>query len=49
MLDKERTPESTLTMARNIAFDEGIKFCYMGMSIILKDKPLLPKLHCKVN
>jgi pyruvate formate lyase activating enzyme len=30
MLDKERTPESTLTMARNIAFDEGIKFCYMG-------------------
>jgi pyruvate formate lyase activating enzyme len=30
MLDKERTPEDTLTMARNIATDEGIKFCYVG-------------------
>jgi len=30
MLDKERTPENTLTTARKIALDEGIKFCYVG-------------------
>lgn len=30
MLDKQRTPESTLTRARNIAVRSGIKFCYVG-------------------
>jgi len=30
MLNKERTSENTLIMARNIAIDEGIKFCYVG-------------------
>ncbi len=30
MLDKEKTPEQTLTMARNIAINAGIKFCYVG-------------------
>jgi pyruvate formate lyase activating enzyme len=30
MTDKERTPEKTLTTARNIALDAGIKFCYVG-------------------
>jgi pyruvate formate lyase activating enzyme len=30
MLDKERTPASTLIKAREIALKEGIKFCYVG-------------------
>ena len=30
MRDKERTPEKTLTNARKIAIDSGIKFCYVG-------------------
>jgi pyruvate formate lyase activating enzyme len=30
MLDKEPTPGNTLTMARNIAIAQGIKFCYVG-------------------
>jgi len=30
MVDKERTPASTLTTARNIALEEGIKYCYVG-------------------
>ena len=30
MRDKPPTPPSTLTMARNIALQEGIKFCYVG-------------------
>ncbi len=30
MLNKQRTPESTLTRARNIALRSGIKFCYVG-------------------
>jgi len=30
MIDKERTPERTLTKARKIANDSGIKFCYVG-------------------
>ncbi len=30
MINKERTPEVTLTKARNIALKLGIKFCYVG-------------------
>ncbi|MCK4561122.1 MAG: AmmeMemoRadiSam system radical SAM enzyme, partial [Calditrichia bacterium] len=30
MVNKIRTPESTLKMARNIAIKEGIKYCYLG-------------------
>ncbi len=30
MRDKTRTPENTLIMARNVAHQEGIKFCYVG-------------------
>lgn len=30
MLNKTRTPESTLISARNIALSEGIKYCYTG-------------------
>jgi pyruvate formate lyase activating enzyme len=30
MLDKERTPERTLTRARKIAIETGIKYCYVG-------------------
>ena len=30
MRDKERTPERTLTNARKIAMDMGIKYCYVG-------------------
>lgn len=30
MTDKERTPERTLTKARKIALDLGIKYCYVG-------------------
>ena len=30
MRDKERTPERTLTNARKIAMDLGIKYCYVG-------------------
>lgn len=30
MRDKDRTPEKTLTDARNIAMDLGIKYCYVG-------------------
>ncbi|GIK61771.1 MAG: AmmeMemoRadiSam system radical SAM enzyme [Ignavibacteriota bacterium] len=30
MMDKERTPEKTLTRARKIAMDLGIKYCYVG-------------------
>jgi pyruvate formate lyase activating enzyme len=30
MRDKERTPEKTLTKARKIAMDMGIKYCYVG-------------------
>ena len=30
MMNKERTPEATLTRARNIALESGIKFCYVG-------------------
>jgi pyruvate formate lyase activating enzyme len=30
MRDKERTPPSTLTNARNIALESGINFCYTG-------------------
>ncbi len=30
MRDKIRTPQSTLTTARNIAIKSGIKFCYIG-------------------
>lgn len=30
MIDKQRTPERTLTAARNIALNAGIKFCYVG-------------------
>ncbi len=30
MIDKERTPEKTLTTARKIAIDSGIKYCYVG-------------------
>ena len=30
MMDKERTPEKTLTSARNIAIEMGIKYCYVG-------------------
>lgn len=30
MRDKERTPEKTLTRARKIAMDMGIKYCYVG-------------------
>ena len=30
MKDKPRTPASTLTMARNIAIEEGINHCYIG-------------------
>jgi pyruvate formate lyase activating enzyme len=30
MKDKSRTPSSTLTMARNIAFKEGLNYCYVG-------------------
>jgi len=30
MLDKERTPEKTLTSARKIALEMGIKYCYVG-------------------
>jgi len=30
MMDKEKTPEATLTKARNIALSMGIKYCYVG-------------------
>ncbi|MEJ2104071.1 MAG: AmmeMemoRadiSam system radical SAM enzyme [Ignavibacteriaceae bacterium] len=30
MRDKDRTPENTLTTARKIAIDMGIKYCYVG-------------------
>jgi len=30
MMNKERTPESTLTKARKIALKMGIKYCYVG-------------------
>jgi pyruvate formate lyase activating enzyme len=30
MRDKERTPEKTLTRARKIAMDMGIKYCFVG-------------------
>jgi pyruvate formate lyase activating enzyme len=30
MVNKIRTPESTLKIARNIAKNEGIKYCYLG-------------------
>ena len=30
MRDKDRTPEKTLTDARKIAMDMGIKYCYVG-------------------
>jgi len=30
MMDKERTPEKTLTTSRNIAISMGIKYCYVG-------------------
>ena len=30
MRDKPRTPESTLRMARQLARDKGIKYCYLG-------------------
>jgi len=30
MMDKEKTPEKTLTTARKIAIDMGIKYCYVG-------------------
>jgi pyruvate formate lyase activating enzyme len=30
MLDKERTPERTLTRARDIGIAAGIKYCYVG-------------------
>jgi pyruvate formate lyase activating enzyme len=30
MRDKTRTPQSTLTTARNIALKSGVKFCYTG-------------------
>lgn len=30
MINKERTPEKTLTTARKIAVDSGIKYCYVG-------------------
>ena len=30
MRDKTRTPQSTLTNARNIALKSGVKFCYVG-------------------
>ena len=30
MLNKERTPEKTLTTARKIAIEMGLKFCYVG-------------------
>jgi pyruvate formate lyase activating enzyme len=30
MIDKERTPASTLNIARSIAMTTGIKFCYVG-------------------
>lgn len=30
MLDKHRTPSSTLDTARNIALSHGIKYCYVG-------------------
>ena len=30
MMDKERTPEKTLTTARSIALSMGIKYCYVG-------------------
>ena len=30
MLNKIRTPGSTLKKARNIAIKEGIKYCYLG-------------------
>jgi len=30
MMDKEQTPEYTLTKARNIALSMGIKYCYVG-------------------
>jgi pyruvate formate lyase activating enzyme len=30
MRDKERTPDKTLTAARKVAIDSGIKFCYVG-------------------
>jgi len=30
MMDKEQTPEYTLTKARNIALSIGIKYCYVG-------------------
>ena len=30
MLDKDRTPEKTITSARKIALEMGIKYCYVG-------------------
>ena len=30
MMNKEKTPEKTLTSARKIAMDMGIKYCYVG-------------------
>jgi len=30
MMNKERTPEKTLTIARKIAIELGIKYCYVG-------------------
>jgi pyruvate formate lyase activating enzyme len=30
MIDRERTPERTLTRARKIALSSGIKYCYVG-------------------
>jgi pyruvate formate lyase activating enzyme len=30
MLDRERTPELTLTGAREIGISAGIKYCYVG-------------------
>jgi pyruvate formate lyase activating enzyme len=30
LVNKIRTPESTLKMARNIAIEQGIKYCYLG-------------------
>jgi pyruvate formate lyase activating enzyme len=30
LVNKSRTPESTLIMAREIALKEGIKYCYLG-------------------
>ncbi|MFH1528929.1 MAG: AmmeMemoRadiSam system radical SAM enzyme [Bacteroidota bacterium] len=46
--DKERTPLSTLTMARNIALAEGLNYCYTG-NVYNKEGETTYCPNCKVT